>query len=102
MERALRYDGIIPAVRTDEHGWMQPSPAQLAPIAESIGQRADAGYDIVVEGNTSRDSARATKTVRPYVDAGATWWLEGVWSFLSQPETAVERIHARISAGPPA
>jgi alkanesulfonate monooxygenase SsuD/methylene tetrahydromethanopterin reductase-like flavin-dependent oxidoreductase (luciferase family) len=102
MERALRYDGILPAVHTDEHGWMQPSPAQLAPITESIRKRADAGYDIVVEGNTSRDSSKAAKTVRPYIDAGATWWLEGVWSFLSQPETAVERIRARISAGPPA
>jgi alkanesulfonate monooxygenase SsuD/methylene tetrahydromethanopterin reductase-like flavin-dependent oxidoreductase (luciferase family) len=101
MARALRYDGILPAVHTDELGWMQPSPAQLATITESIGTRADAGYDVVVEGNTSRDSAKATATVRPYIDAGATWWFEGVWSFLSEPERAVERIRARISAGPP-
>jgi hypothetical protein len=101
MESALRYDGIITAVHTDEHGWMQPSPAQLARITESIGNRTDAGYDVVVEGNTSRDPAKATATVRPYIDAGAPWWFEGVWSFLSEPETAVERMNARISAGPP-
>ena len=101
MERALRYDGIIPAVHSEEHGWLQPAPDQLELITASIADRAGAGYDVVVEGNTSRDSAKATATVRPYVDAGATWWFEGVWSFLSAPETAIERIHARISAGPP-
>ena len=101
MERALRYDGIIPAVHTEKHGWMQPAPDQLALVTESIADRAGAGYDVVVEGNTSRDSAKATATVRPYIDAGATWWFEGVWSFLSAPETAIERIRARINAGPP-
>ena len=78
----------------EEHGWMQHVPEQLV-FDHCIGRQ---GWQrlrhVVVEGNTSRDSAKATKTVRPYIDAGATWWFEGVWSFLSQPDTAAERIRA--------
>jgi hypothetical protein len=69
-------------------------------MVETPGDGA-AAYDVVVEGNSSRDATKGAAKVRPYGDAGATWWLEGVWSFLYEPATAIERMRARIGAGPP-
>jgi alkanesulfonate monooxygenase SsuD/methylene tetrahydromethanopterin reductase-like flavin-dependent oxidoreductase (luciferase family) len=102
MARARRFDGLIPAVQSEEHGWVQPSPEQLAPIVESLDNGTALGYEVVVEGNSSRDATKGAAKVRPYAAAGATWWLEGVWSFLYEPATAIERMRARILAGPPA
>jgi hypothetical protein len=103
MRRALRFDGLIPVVVADDGlTWMQPEPEQLAVItADVAGAGIAAGYDIVVEGNTSRDRRKAAARVSPYRDAGATWWLEGVWSFLADPHSD-ERMLSRIEAGPPA
>jgi alkanesulfonate monooxygenase SsuD/methylene tetrahydromethanopterin reductase-like flavin-dependent oxidoreductase (luciferase family) len=104
MRRALRFDGLIPAVLADDGvTWMQPEPEQLAVIAADVGAaEVAAGYDIVVEGNTSRDHRKGAARVSPYRDAGATWWLEGVWSFLFDPHSSDERMLSRIEAGPPA
>jgi hypothetical protein len=102
MRRALRFDGLIPSVLVDGLGWIQPAPEQLGEITQAISPEAPIGYDVVVEGNSSRDRAKAAATVSQYRDAGATWWLEGVWSFLSEPDRAAERMLARIHAGPPA
>ena len=38
-------------------------------------------FDIVVEGETpGEDPAAAAAIVRPYAEAGATWWLEARWT----------------------
>ena len=38
-------------------------------------------FDIVVEGETpGEDPAAAAVLVRPYAEAGATWWLEARWT----------------------
>ena len=33
--------------------------------------------------------------------AGATWWLEGVWSFVGDRDDGLHRMRSRIAAGPP-
>ena len=39
-----------------------------------------APLDIITEGETPHDDpTRAAGTVRPYVEVGATWWLESMW-----------------------
>jgi hypothetical protein len=101
MQRALRFDGLIPSVRDGDVGWIQPTAARLAEVTETVRSRRPDGYEIVVEGNSSRDATKAAATVTPYRDSGATWWLEGVWSFLWAPQGADERMLRRIAAGPP-
>jgi hypothetical protein len=65
-------------------------------------QRAQAGltapFDIVIEGTTPGDDlAKAAGIVRPYAEAGATWWTEAMWE---EPNGYAE-VRARIRQGPP-
>jgi alkanesulfonate monooxygenase SsuD/methylene tetrahydromethanopterin reductase-like flavin-dependent oxidoreductase (luciferase family) len=100
MERALRFDGLIPAVWKDNGGWLQPSPDQLDEIVGDIGPRTPTrDFDVVVEGNTRSDTD--VSTVAAYRDAGASWWLEGVWKFLDYGGQALDAMMGRIEAGPP-
>ncbi len=55
------------------------------------------GYDVVAEGVSTPDAAGAEK-VAAYEEAGATWWVESDWSMGAD---ALDRLRARIAAGPP-
>jgi hypothetical protein len=58
---------------------------------------APADFDIVTEGETpADDAAAAAEQVRPWTEAGATWWLEAAWAMSDADE-----VSARIAAGPP-
>jgi alkanesulfonate monooxygenase SsuD/methylene tetrahydromethanopterin reductase-like flavin-dependent oxidoreductase (luciferase family) len=90
MARVLRHDGILPSVSGGE-----VTPAAVAEICAWVAERRSLdGFDIVVEGITQPDTA--ANTVRPWADAGATWWLESDWS-----NWDVEPARRRIKAGPP-
>lgn len=85
MHRALRYDGLLPALMgSDGRVRMQPAtPQEIFEIRKFIDHQPvpPDGYDIVVEGITPGDDpARATEIVREYSEAGATWWIEALWS----------------------
>jgi hypothetical protein len=58
------------------------------------------GYDAVAEGTSPADPDAAGDLVRPWIDAGATWWLEADWSDMDpgRVRAAAER---RLKAGPP-
>jgi alkanesulfonate monooxygenase SsuD/methylene tetrahydromethanopterin reductase-like flavin-dependent oxidoreductase (luciferase family) len=95
MARALRYDGILCAKQGGEL-----KPADLREIAAHAGERRPAGqpFDVIVEGRSSLDDrAAAAAEVRPWAEAGATWWIETMWSAPNDPAT----VRARVAAGPP-
>lgn len=96
MSRALRYDGLLPNV-LPESG-VEYSPEAVAQMREWIGERRSLeGFDIVVEGITSgEDKAAAAEAVRPWQEAGATWWIESDWN------ADIAAARRRIQAGPPA
>jgi alkanesulfonate monooxygenase SsuD/methylene tetrahydromethanopterin reductase-like flavin-dependent oxidoreductase (luciferase family) len=89
MERALRWDGLIPQV-VDGNG------ARQATLPELQAVRADLpdSYDVIVEGSTAEHAPAA------WADAGATWWLESQWDAVGQarPQLAV---FDRLRDGPP-
>lgn len=87
MARALRWDGLLPQYK----GTSQPTLQQIAAIREQLGDR---DYDIVIEGEGSEHSPRA------WEDAGATWWIESMWSAVNEAD-AVLAAHDRLVAGPP-
>jgi alkanesulfonate monooxygenase SsuD/methylene tetrahydromethanopterin reductase-like flavin-dependent oxidoreductase (luciferase family) len=101
MARALRYDGLLPNV-LGGGGEVRMSPATPQEVGEMrayvAAQRAEkTPFDIVVEGETpGEDPVAAAAIVRPYAEAGATWWLEARWT---TPSLAM--VLERIRQGPP-
>lgn len=105
MARALRCDGLLPTKLND-----QPDPAtgsragavtveELRQIKAYIEANRPAGepFDIVQEGKTPGDDpARAAEIVRPWAEAGATWWIEAAWG-VEDPALIAERVRQ----GPP-
>ncbi|MHB8648083.1 MAG: LLM class flavin-dependent oxidoreductase [Thermomicrobiales bacterium] len=98
MRRALRWDGIVPQ-KSDGTGTAM-TPADIAAMKAFIdAERGETTpYDIVSEGETPGDDhARAIAIVRPFAEAGATWWMETRWSGQNGPE----EIRTRLRQGPP-
>jgi len=103
MQRALRYDGLIPIVSEERHKLRQATPDEIRKMRDyAAAQRGeDTPYAIVIEGETPGDNrAQAHETVRPWGEAGVTWWLETMWDINGKPGwlTAVQK---RIQQGPP-
>ena len=99
MARALKYDGILPSA-IGANGAAQAGVEQVREIKSYVDQRrgSDSAYDIVVEGDTTGlDRAQAAAHVRPWADAGATWWIEARWQ-----ASDVEALRACLREGPPA
>jgi alkanesulfonate monooxygenase SsuD/methylene tetrahydromethanopterin reductase-like flavin-dependent oxidoreductase (luciferase family) len=103
IQRALRYDGILPRKMHEDGSFAEMTPADLEDLRLFIAEhRHDAPpFDLVMEGETpGNDLEKAVSLVQPLAQAGATWWLEAVWG---TPETqgGVEGMRARIQQGPP-
>lgn len=99
MQRALRYDGLIPNVINSEGKAVNLSLETLPAIAGYVREhRAQAGpFDIISEGATpGNDRPAAAAVVQPWQDAGATWWLESNWE-----EKDLAAITRRVRQGPP-
>jgi alkanesulfonate monooxygenase SsuD/methylene tetrahydromethanopterin reductase-like flavin-dependent oxidoreductase (luciferase family) len=100
MARALRYDGLLPNKLNPDGSMGEVTPADVADMrAYAEAHRTDAApCDIIVEGRTPGDDLTAAASiVRPFSEAGATWWIEAMWS---APNTVAD-IRARIHQGPP-
>jgi alkanesulfonate monooxygenase SsuD/methylene tetrahydromethanopterin reductase-like flavin-dependent oxidoreductase (luciferase family) len=96
MARVLKGNGILPNVISaeGEHGSLAPDDVRA--MRAWLGEHgAPADFDIVAEGETPAADAAADH-VRPWAEAGATWWLEAAWAMADADE-----VSARIAAGPP-
>jgi hypothetical protein len=76
------------------------TPEIIREIKEYVGENReeDDTFDIVREGQTlGEDPRQAASIVRPYAEAGATWWIESPWMPPNEPED----LRVRIRQGPP-
>jgi len=97
IARAARWDGFVP-IRFDSGGLVRPSPADIAEVTGQITalRGSGEGYDMVVWAEVASEPAAVPELARPYVGAGANWWIEtakpgpGWW----------EGVQARVAAGP--
>jgi hypothetical protein len=64
------------------------------------GARPD--IDVIAEGETPHDAVAAAAIVRPWADAGCTWWLDTEWEMPHHVPERMRQIRERIAAGPPA
>ena len=95
MDRALRYDGLL-AYTT--RGEVTPDDVRAMKAYAAENRGGSAPFDIVWEGQTPGDDPEAARrTVQPFADAGATWWIESPWT----PPNAPEDLSRRIRQGPP-
>jgi hypothetical protein len=103
MERTLRYDGILPLVMDQAKKIVPTTNEAIRDIKNYIQDHhfASTPFDIVVEGKTpAGDPIRAAEEAQRWDDAGATWWIEALWSAIDEPDR-LEQTKKRILAGPP-
>lgn len=103
MQRVLRYDGLLPAVKNEDGSFAELTPEDIRAMRAFVIKRRGEStpFDIVMEGKTpGDDQERAASLVRPWAEAGATWWIEAMWDALDQPD-GLEAALQRIRQGPP-
>ncbi|MBV7329885.1 LLM class flavin-dependent oxidoreductase [Chloroflexi bacterium TSY] len=99
MRRVLRCDGIL-ASKMPASGKSEPlTPDDVREIRAYVNENRtlSSPFDIIVEDvSPGDDPVAAAEKVRPWMEAGATWWIESPWD--APDEEAVVR---RIQQGPP-
>jgi len=88
LRRAARWDGWLP--NSLEPHRISMTAGELGRHVDSIGRGE--GFDVAFNGYSEPG-----ENVRPYADAGATWWLENLHDQRGDADALV----ARIEAGPP-
>lgn len=99
MRRVLRYDGLLPNKINAKGKHEQVMPDDVRAMKAFIAEHRalTTPFDIVMEGETSGDDPeQALSVVRPWAEAGATWWIEAKWG-----TSDMEVVRARIAQGPP-
>jgi alkanesulfonate monooxygenase SsuD/methylene tetrahydromethanopterin reductase-like flavin-dependent oxidoreductase (luciferase family) len=100
MARALRYDGLLPQLLSPAR---QAGPEEVKQMVSYIAEhRADhTTYDIVIDGETPGERPdQAREMLRPWSEAGVTWWIESRWNLVDDPER-MKLTRQRIEQGPP-
>jgi hypothetical protein len=99
MQRILKCDGVIAEKRNSDDQQEDVSPQDVREIKAYVEANRDLStpFDIVLNGKVADLShSQLQEKLLPLIDAGATWWIEGLWD--ATEEIAIERIRR----GPPA
>jgi alkanesulfonate monooxygenase SsuD/methylene tetrahydromethanopterin reductase-like flavin-dependent oxidoreductase (luciferase family) len=98
MQRALKCDGLL-AEKVGPDGQAQEvTPTDIREIKAYVdaNRTVSKAFDIVVSGKTGGlDQAQLCDKLLPWQEAGATWWIEGLW------DATEEQAAERIRQGPP-
>jgi alkanesulfonate monooxygenase SsuD/methylene tetrahydromethanopterin reductase-like flavin-dependent oxidoreductase (luciferase family) len=104
LDRAARWDGLIPSVVDDDGDRQVRSPDELADIVRRVRAGRDyevIDYDVVIEADSSGEFIQLDPpTPAAWAAAGATWWMESWWS-LPHDADGLAEVKRRVSAGPP-
>lgn len=103
MARVLKWDGLLPSKKDANGEWTEVTPADLAEMKGYVMERRTqtTPFDFVIEGQTPGDDPQtAAAKVRPWAEAGATWWLEAMWADYGQKPN-MDPVLSRIRQGPP-
>jgi alkanesulfonate monooxygenase SsuD/methylene tetrahydromethanopterin reductase-like flavin-dependent oxidoreductase (luciferase family) len=98
MLRTMKCDGVIPNKMDPQGKFEDLTPADVREMKAFIAanRTLTTPFDIVVEGMTAGFSHQQVQDkVGPWIEAGATWWIEGLASL--SDDDAVAHIHQ----GPP-
>lgn len=96
LRRAARWDGIcFKAIHHETGECLTLEEFRTALAYVQTHRTLTHPFEVVMSGETPCDQARAYEQVRPFQDAGATWWIEGGYGF------TLEEFRERIRSGPP-
>ena len=97
FQRAARWDGVCPL----KQAYQLMQPEDIREMLSYIRQfrTIDEPFDVLASGNTSGTELQEDlDLIRPYAEAGATWWQE---SFAGSDSLELEAVRTRIHQGPP-
>ncbi|QBD79582.1 LLM class flavin-dependent oxidoreductase [Ktedonosporobacter rubrisoli] len=98
LRRAARWDG---AVVTNSDKTLGAETLRERKAAILALRTSDRPLEFITEGETPADDPeRAAAVVRPFAEAGATWWLESRWEW--EGVSRNEEMRQRVRSGPPA
>ena len=116
LDRAARWEGVLPQIvdvhetedgRPERGSRHVADPDELAHVVAQVRRRrtavglAWAGYEVVIEADSSRDFLDLPGTPGDWAAAGATWWIESWWS-IPRGADGLAEVRRRVAAGPPA
>jgi alkanesulfonate monooxygenase SsuD/methylene tetrahydromethanopterin reductase-like flavin-dependent oxidoreductase (luciferase family) len=95
LRRAARWDGLLPGKTNDA----ELSVDEFAEMVAYVRARRSRGkpFAVAVYGVSPADPLAAAEVVRPWMEAGATWWREAIEDSLGSADVMRERIRH----GPP-
>ena len=111
FRRAARWDGVFPLWSEQSTEKMMP-PEEFVKLIAFIQKQhqsnalSNAPFDVVHGGHSPADPTQAAEIVRPYAEAGVTWWLETIdpWTFGGDTPAEtwpLDAMRERIKQGPP-
>ena len=98
MDRVLKCDGMIAEKRDPENRGMDVMADDVREIKAYVqaNRALNTPFDIVLNGKVADlDRSQLQDKLLPLIEAGATWWIEGLW------EESEESAAARIRRAPP-
>ncbi len=93
MQRVLKCDGMFVEKRDSDGNTADVTPSDIRDIKAFVGANRSltTPFDIVASGKTGdRERAQLQDQLLPWIEAGATWWTEGLWGMAE--EAVIERI----------
>jgi alkanesulfonate monooxygenase SsuD/methylene tetrahydromethanopterin reductase-like flavin-dependent oxidoreductase (luciferase family) len=98
MERILKCDGWLPNKMNAQGEFEDIKPEDVRAVKTWVtaNRALTTPFDIVIEGKTrGLNPSQTNDLLLPWVDAGATWWIDALW------EADEDQVLARIRQGPP-
>ena len=98
MRRILKCDGLLPQKMNSKGEFEEVTPEDLRQMKAYLdaNRTLTNPFDIAIEGKTDGlDPAQDRDKLQDWIDAGATWWVEGLWG------ATEEQAAARLRLGPP-
>ncbi len=77
VQRAARWDGIVPYKDTHGRGWQDMTPDDVQALKAEISSQRSASFEIMLGGRRrGMDWEQERALIRSLAEAGATWWGE--------------------------
>jgi alkanesulfonate monooxygenase SsuD/methylene tetrahydromethanopterin reductase-like flavin-dependent oxidoreductase (luciferase family) len=94
FHRAARWDGVYVGTKKANGEVLTPEELkEMVAYVEAHREESDP-FEVAFAAKTPSDPTKGAEIVRPYMEAGVTWWLEGIWG-------PFEKGRERIQNGPP-